>query len=205
MLIQGRIGVAIFSMVTGYVCALKPIRLSRQGNREAALKSLSKSAIRRVPRFVLPTTVATLLIWLVAQFNAFNVAKHSGSDWTVRTSPPSLPTLWQSLNDLWINIIKTWTENYNSYDPNQWTLMPLLKGSMLVYIFMIVTTCLRPAYRMLAAMTMWWYYYLDNDGMSCAPGARSSRSLLTGDNSPFWYAVLLGCLPRRLSKPPLCK
>lgn len=161
--IQGRLGVAIFSMVTGYVCALKPIKLSRQGNQEGAMFSMSKSALRRVPRLVIPTTIATLLIWFAAQFGAFKVAKHSGSPWTSYTSPDIFPTLSESLHNLSFNIIQTWTNSQNQYDPNQWTLLPLLRGSMKVYVFILATCFLSPRYRMTAALLMALFYYVSND------------------------------------------
>ncbi|TGO81169.1 hypothetical protein BPOR_1302g00010 [Botrytis porri] len=41
---QGRIGVTIFSLVTGYVCALKPIRQCRAGNPTACFNTISRSA-----------------------------------------------------------------------------------------------------------------------------------------------------------------
>jgi len=61
ILFQGRIGVTIFSLVTGYVCALKPIRQCRNGDQQAAFTGIAKSAFRRVPRLMLPTTIATTL------------------------------------------------------------------------------------------------------------------------------------------------
>merc|ERR1712093_268104 len=62
ILFQGRIGVTIFSLVTGYVCALKPLRQCRAGQQEAMFSGLARSAFRRVPRLILPTTMATTLI-----------------------------------------------------------------------------------------------------------------------------------------------
>ncbi|KAK7739642.1 hypothetical protein SLS53_005609 [Cytospora paraplurivora] len=79
ILIQGRIGVTIFSFVTGYVCALKPIRLCSQGNQEAAFTSISRSALRRIPRLVLPAAAATAVSWAMAETGLYAVAKHQDS------------------------------------------------------------------------------------------------------------------------------
>ncbi|PKS04898.1 hypothetical protein jhhlp_008262 [Lomentospora prolificans] len=163
VLVQGRIGVAIFSMVTGYVCALKPIKLIRQGNREAALMSLTKSSLRRIPRLVLPTTIATLIIWVLCMLGAFEIAKHSGPGWTANTSPTRYGTVYKNVEHLVKEIIHTWTRNTNEYDPNQWTLLPLLKGSMIVYVFIVATSTLASRFRMMAALCMWFYYFLSND------------------------------------------
>ena len=199
VLIQGRIGVAIFSMVTGYVCALKPIKLCREGNQEAALSSISRSALRRVPRVVIPPALATSLVWVITQLGAFNVAKHSGSSWISSTSPGTWPTAQETVYDLINNIALTWTHTQNSYDPNQWTLLPLLKGGMMIYVFILATCNLAPRYRMMATLGMWLYFHRSNDCMSLPnPPSLTLRRRLTL-YSHFWYAILLGGVSCRAS------
>ncbi|KAI1856951.1 uncharacterized protein JN550_013553 [Neoarthrinium moseri] len=129
ILVQGRITVSIFAFVTGYVCMLKPVKLSRQGNQENAFTSISKSALRRIPRLIIPTTLAACIIWVMAQLGFFLVAKHSDCWWCGATAPDQVPRLGDALHSLVYNIITTWTHGRNSYDRNQWTLLPLLKGS----------------------------------------------------------------------------
>ncbi|KAH8668651.1 hypothetical protein BX600DRAFT_261418 [Xylariales sp. PMI_506] len=163
ILVQGRIGVAIFSFVTGYVCALKPIKLSRQGNQEAAFASMSKSALRRVPRLVIPTALATCIIWVMAQFGLFLVAKRSDSWWSGKTAPDQVPHMLDALKSLLYNIISTWTYGRNAYDGNQWTLLPLLKGSLEVYVFILATAYLQAKYRMLASLGMFGYFWFAAD------------------------------------------
>ncbi|OAA66607.1 Acyltransferase 3 [Niveomyces insectorum RCEF 264] len=163
VLFQGRIGVAIFALVTGYVCALKPIRLCRQGQQEAAFRSMGKSALRRVPRLVLPAAVATTIVWFACQLGAFYVAKHCDSWWIRETGPARLAGLVPAVRHLLLSLVGTWTYGGNQYDANQWTLLPLLQGSMMVYIFMLATGYVQPRYRMMAAMALWLYFYLAND------------------------------------------
>ncbi|ORY60823.1 acyltransferase family-domain-containing protein [Pseudomassariella vexata] len=163
ILVQGRIGVSIFSFVTGYVCALKPIKLYRQGNQEAAFNSISKSALRRVPRLVIPTALATCIIWVMAQLGFFLVAKRSDSWWSGATAPDRVPHLVDALKSLVYNCITTWTNGRNAYDGNQWTLMPLLRGSLWVYIFIVATAYLQPRYRMIASIGMFLYFYIAAD------------------------------------------
>lgn len=168
VLFQGRIGVAIFAMVTGYVCALKPIKLCRQGQQDAAFKSMGKSALRRVPRLVLPAAFATFLTWLACELGANHVSAHCDSWWIRETGPTPIPNLWRALVSLVNNIIGTWVAGGNHYDANQWTLLPLLLGSFWVYVFMLATGFVRPRYRMMMAMAMWLYFILAND-RECAP------------------------------------
>ncbi len=161
--LQGRIGVSIFSMVTGYVCALKPIKLCRQGNQEAAFSAICKSALRRVPRLIMPTTIATAMIWFLAQFGAFIVGNRTDSWWIRYTSPNAVPYLGNAIMSLVHNIITTWTKGANIYDGNQWTMWPLLRGSMHVYAFMFAMAYVQPRYRMMASLGWWVYYYVGND------------------------------------------
>lgn len=163
VLIQGRIGVAVFSLVTGYVCALKPIRLSRAGKYEDALVAVAKSAFRRVPRLMLPTTIITVIIWLLCQFGAFEIARASDSIWLQQTSPGLVPYFGDALYDLGHSCMTTWVNAQNTYDPNQWTLQPLLKGSMLVYIMIFATIYVVPKYRMMLCMAMYVYYFFSGE------------------------------------------
>ncbi|TPX18281.1 uncharacterized protein E0L32_002790 [Thyridium curvatum] len=163
LLVQGRIGVTIFAFVTGYVCALKPIKLYAQGSQDAAFRSLAKSALRRPPRLILPATLATLLIWFFAQFGVFQVAKRSDSWWSGATSPDIVPYVGDSILNMAHNIIRTWTWGQNAYDGNQWTLLPLLKGSFQVYVFIIATAYCKPRYRMMCSLGMWLYFYVGSD------------------------------------------
>jgi hypothetical protein len=163
ILVQGRIGVTIFAFVTGYVCALKPIRLCLQGNQEAAFASIGKSALRRVPRLVLPAALATTIIWFLTQFGVFLVAKRCDSWWAGATSPNATPYLGESIKSLISNIVTTWTRGENAYDGNQWTLLPLLKGSIWVYVYMVATAFVQQKYRMLASLGMWMYFFVGSD------------------------------------------
>lgn len=181
ILVQGRIGVAIFAFVTGYVCALKPIKLYRQGNQENAFMSISKSALRRVPRLVIPTALATCIIWVMAQLGLFLVAKRSDCWWCGATAPDQVPHLGDALYSLFYNIITTWTNGRNSYDGNQWTLLPLLKGSFWVYTFIIGTAFLQARYRMMAALSMFVYFWIASDCKfsSLTPGSCQGWTGLT--------------------------
>ncbi|PQE28673.1 acyltransferase family protein [Rutstroemia sp. NJR-2017a WRK4] len=145
---QGRIGVAIFSLVTGYVCALKPIRQIRSSNSPAAFRSISQSAFRRIPRLVLPTTIATIMAWFLCQFGVFHQARRCDSWWISVTSPEITPFFGEAVKSLLLNLITTWTRSWNIYDGNQWTLLPLLKGAMLIYIAIIGTAGMKTAFGM---------------------------------------------------------
>ncbi|CZR67615.1 related to hard surface induced protein 3 [Phialocephala subalpina] len=162
VLVQGRIGVPIFSLVTGYVCALKPIRIYANGQQEKALVSITKSAFRRIPRLVLPASIATIIIWVICEFGGFSVTKHVASWWLIYTTP-NRQSIVPSFLELCTNLITTWTREWNVYEPNQWTLLPLLKGAFLVYVMLFATAYMKPKYRMMVEMALFVYYYIAND------------------------------------------
>ena len=165
ILVQGRIGVTIFAFVTGYVCALKPIKLCMQGNQEQALSAIGKSALRRVPRLVLPTSILLVILWVLINMGAFEVARHCDSYWAKLTSPPRVPmSFTDALRDLIYNLTITWTLGWNRFESNQWTMLPLLKASMLVYTFILATAHIRQRYRMILALALMLYFYCSGDG-----------------------------------------
>ena len=161
---QGRIGIAIFALVTGYVCALKPIRQSKAGNTEDALISVAKSAFRRIPRLFLPTMLATFLIWCMTNMHFFQVARNCESVWLVITGPNLDETWYEAVVSLFRESMYTWTEHHNNYDANQWTLQPLLKGSMMVYILLVGTVYCRQEIRMAISLCFFVYFFLAGEG-----------------------------------------
>lgn len=158
---QGRLGVTIFAFLTGYVCALKPLKLSRAGDTSAAFTTIAKSAFRRPPRLIFPATIALLISWTVAQFGGFVVANRSDSWWCRYAAPELEDSLWKEILRLGENFLSTWTTGYMAYDDHQWALLPLLKASMLVFILLVATMFMRFRYRVAVYIGMLLYYHQD--------------------------------------------
>lgn len=169
--VQGRIGIAIFALVTGYVCALKPIRQSKSGNIDGALTSVAKSAFRRIPRLFLPTTIATCIMWVLSQLGAYEIAAATDSYWLITTSPVHRRPFSAAIHSLFREIVVTWTLLQNNYDPNQWTLQPLLKGSMMVYMLIFGTIYMQQKYRMMTSLAFYVYFFLSGEGAFLFPSA----------------------------------
>ncbi|PMD42353.1 acyltransferas-like protein [Hyaloscypha variabilis F] len=163
VLTQGRIGVAIFALVTGYVCALKPIRQVRGGDRNGMFNSVAKSAFRRVPRLILPTVIATILSWFICQLGFYRVAQKADSWWLNFSAPGMSPNIGRAIYSLLLELITTWTKGWNNYDHHTWTMLPLLKSSMLVFTFLISTAYCQTRYRMMVALALFVYFYASNE------------------------------------------
>ncbi|KPM42688.1 hypothetical protein AK830_g3876 [Neonectria ditissima] len=158
ILIQGRLGVIIFVYSTGYVCSLKPLELFRQGNYEGGWASISKSALRRLPRLAYPSIIATIISWAVTQLGLYKVAKQTDSYYLSQTVQEKLP-IFPAIRNLFINIFNTWTGAGNKYDVHQGTLFVLLKGGLMVLLFVTATAKVRSQFRMSAALLVWGYYW----------------------------------------------
>ncbi|KAG9241043.1 acyltransferas-like protein [Calycina marina] len=163
VLVQGRIGVSIFALVTGYVCALKPIRQFRAGQMDAAFSGIAKSAFRRTPRLFLPTTIITVASWFICQFGVYQIANRSEGWWINHSSPNMTPWIGRAIYELLNAIVTTWSALWNPYDINHWTLQPLLKGAFWVYTFLIGTAYMKPRYRMTASLILVAYFYVSKD------------------------------------------
>lgn len=160
---QGRIGVAIFSFVTGYVCCLKPIKLFKSGSQDKAFAAISKSAVRRIPRLVLPVAIVLILSCLATQLGAFEVARNSDGWGLDVTSPEYQPDWMVALRDLVRDEVRVWTTGESVYGAELWTMLPILKGAFWVYCFLLATAHVQQRYRMLIALVMTTYRYCAND------------------------------------------
>ncbi|OJD10196.1 hypothetical protein AJ78_08693 [Emergomyces pasteurianus Ep9510] len=156
---QGRIGVTIFAFLTGYVCALKPLKLSRAGNHSAAFSSISKSAFRRPPRLILPATIAMVIAWTVAQLGGFTVGNRADSEWIRYASPVVEDSLLKEFIRLFRVFLSTWTNGHMDYDDHQWALLPLLKGSMMIYVVLCGTMYMQYRFRMMVYTIMFLYFW----------------------------------------------
>lgn len=155
---QGPAWVACFFILSGFVNALKPIKLARGGNTETALSNLAVSSFRRSFRLFLPATAATIISWFITQFGAYETARQSNAYWMYTTSPAKSASWPDAVGDLARAIQTTWCYwPNNPYDQPQWALMYLLQGSMFVFTALLVTINLTPRFRMaaLALLCVW--------------------------------------------------
>jgi len=102
---SGHACVSVFFLLSGFVCALKPLRLARAEKVEEAWKSLSSSAFRRVFRLVIPCTLVTLMVWIMTQFDLFQFANTAGHPWLRDTSPRPIPGILAEITRLLLNCV----------------------------------------------------------------------------------------------------
>ena len=142
---------------------MKPIKQARNGSIGPALSGLSSSTLRRTGRLVLPTTVATLVSWFIAQMGGYSIGKSCEAAWIRDTSPVRVPGIIRPIRSLVKSCFKTWATGSNVYDPIQWTLPFLLKGSMLVYLTLLATVRTQAKYRMLVFVGLYFFSWAVRD------------------------------------------
>ena len=155
---QGPAWVALFFILSGFVNALKPIKLARSGSIETALSSLATSSFRRPFRLILPATTTTVISWFMTQLGAYETAKNSDAYWLYNTSPNPSETWSKAVEDLVSAIRTTWLyEPSNPYDQPQWALIYLLQGSLFVFAVLLLTINLTPRFRVLAVAVCYFW------------------------------------------------
>ena len=161
---QGHSWVAIFFLLSGFVNALKPIKLARAGQNETALTNMAVSSFRRTFRLMLPAATATVVSWFICQLGAYETSRTSDAYWLYTYTPAPSSSWGTALEDLVLALRATWTFGVvNQYDQPQWALIYLLEGSMMVFCALLITTNLTPIWRAtcLVIFALWsfdWSY-----------------------------------------------
>lgn len=161
--VQGRIGVAIFCLVTGYVSSIKPVKLFNQGNQNHAYISMSKSAIRRLPRLFIPVALVITLSCIATQLGAFEIARHCDGYGMLVTSPERRSNIFSAIYAGLRDLTKVWTNGKSEYGSELWTMMPILKGAFWVYVYLLATSHVQQRWRMVIALFLTLFRAASND------------------------------------------
>jgi hypothetical protein len=102
LIASGPLMISIFFILSGYVCAIKPIRLSNAGMVDEARKVIASSALRRVLRIGLPATFGTMFSWGLAQMGAFAIPPYVELEgmWLAASTPKRVPGFFASVISL---------------------------------------------------------------------------------------------------------
>lgn len=153
----------MFLLLTGFVNALKPIKLARAGRVDTALENLASSCFRRTSRLVLPSTVATVFAWSLSEVGGYRIGSMIESGWMNNTSPVPSGSVSAAVRSLLKAIFDTW-KGKNAIDRNQWVVPVILKGSLMLYVALLALVRATPGYRMLCFGALFAYSWLNNDG-----------------------------------------
>jgi Acyltransferase family len=93
LIAAGPFWTSIFFLLSGYVCAFKPIRLANAGQADEARRVIASSAFRRVFRIGVPATILTFIAWTLCQMGIFRLVGpyEFWADWLPNTTPRYVP------------------------------------------------------------------------------------------------------------------
>lgn len=169
---SGPLMISIFFILSGYVCAIKPIRLSTAGQPDESRRVIASSAFRRCLRIGLPATFVTIFAWALAQMGTFTLAPVVELEgmWLERTTPKRIPGFFASIKELITQCVcllvvsanvqfNTWALSDNTYEANLWSLGWEMRGAMLVYLILTISVNCTPPCRRFILVTMTTFYF----------------------------------------------
>ncbi|OQD73545.1 hypothetical protein PENDEC_c014G06124 [Penicillium decumbens] len=143
LVVAGRLAVALFFIITGYVNSFNSRKQIRNGDFTFALSRLARTV---------------LMVWFVCQLNGFQIASQVDSGWIRGSGTPTPgPTFCNAINGLLRNLILFWHNGVSEYDHTYWTIPFFLKGSMLVYVTLLGTTYTQPKYTKLILIFLYLF------------------------------------------------
>jgi hypothetical protein len=163
LIAQGPAWVALFFILLGFVNSLKPFKQAKNNQIEEALLTLTRGALNRTARLVLPATAVTILAWYGCQLNLFEMARNGDAYWLRVTSKAPSRSWEAALWDLVLAICGTWISHDNPYDQPQWALKFLLGASMSTFLVLLIVITTRPTFRLSVLVGLYCYSWLSGD------------------------------------------
>ena len=158
---SGGVMVSVFFVISGYAVSTKAIGLIRQGRSDEALRSISSSTFRRIPRLYIPVFCVTFLIAVMAQTGrVFN----AGSPRPAASSMSAQLLGWALYTLSYANILgKEYV--FNIYNDVCWTIPVEIRGSFLVFLTCVGLARSSNRLRMvfLVAVTVYWFWCSNSD------------------------------------------
>jgi hypothetical protein len=161
--VAGRAAVAVFFVITGFVNALNPLKNCYAGNTELVLSNLARSSFSRAARLVFPTSIAIFVAWTFCQFGTFSLATRVDSAWLQMVAHNPDQTVWAALKGLCRCLILFWSNGENKYDSVHWTLAFFLKGSLRIYMALLITALVKKHWRWWTVVFLYTFSWCTND------------------------------------------
>ena len=145
--------VQIFFVVSGYVLALKPLRLIHERAFESLLHSLTVSVFGRGMRLFLPPLISTFAVMLAVRMHWYDFPYEDHMRGLIPRHPERLPTFWAQLKN-WLRFVLgeltnpwKWNTTPSKYDSHLWTIPIQFKSAMILFLVILGLARARPRVR----------------------------------------------------------
>jgi peptidoglycan/LPS O-acetylase OafA/YrhL len=151
LIYAGNAMVAIFFVLSGYALSIKPLGRARDRQWEKLHRELSSSIFRRAGRLMLPAIASSFFAMVVGQLGGVEhdaaISIFSETKTVLRLSSTRLERLLRWISGVG-SLISIWTWEFRlpdlQYGLNLWTLSVELRCSLVLYLFIMGTSRLRP-------------------------------------------------------------
>jgi peptidoglycan/LPS O-acetylase OafA/YrhL len=154
--------VAIFFVISGYVLSLKPLTLLREGELVKLGDSLSSSLFRRWPRLYLPLIVTTFI------FMIFNYMIPGLTISKAESTFSEEAFKWYAEIKEFTFIFRAGGLPWFSYNDHSWAIPLEFKGSIIIYISLLIFSRCTKFARLWCELGMIFYFLYIVDGWYCS-------------------------------------
>lgn len=159
--------VMIFFIVSGFVTAHKPLKLTRRGDYNGLVQTLIPSVFRRAFRLFLPPIATTLFVAFAVYFGLYQT-EYTRMPGSIPRHPERFDSLFLQLQD-WSRFVLadlinpwSWTSPKSEYDTHLWTISIQFRASMIVFLVLIGLAKTRPRVRT-GFLVLLWIYCMQQD------------------------------------------
>jgi hypothetical protein len=104
--------------------------------------------------------VVTVIVWFFAQLGLFQVARCTNSLWLIDSTGNRASDIGDAFYSLLYNLASTWLRRKNIYNDDLSSLLPLLRGGIFIYVFIMAIAYVKNGYRMFVSFIMWIFFWL---------------------------------------------
>jgi len=158
--------VTVFFAISGYVISYKFLLHVKNQSHEKLGINISSSIFKRGPRLFIPPLLSSFYVAIATQFGLLKIPDVNTTKCTPRL-PRTFNSLSEQIEDFSrfaredLTNIWNWEKRESSYDANLWTVPIQFRSSMAIFIILLGTAQLRPAFRKYFVVLLFVYWMLE--------------------------------------------
>jgi peptidoglycan/LPS O-acetylase OafA/YrhL len=159
LIFTGRFMVGNFFILSGFVLAMKPLKLIRKRDYPSLLDCLASSVFRRWPRLFLPLIPPMFFTAFATYFHWYH--PQPDPQWIIDPAA-QFPTVFERITeeyDWYLSLVNpfTWAVYQPRNTPHMWTLPMEFRGSMVVFLGCLCLSKTKSSVRVFCFAAFAWY------------------------------------------------